>query len=232
MPNTVLWAWERAEDLSSLSGQEMAVAYLAERILLTGDKLQPKRRNQPLKVGKDVPLVAVIRLDTDSRKTPAFSDAQVDTIVRSARRYANAPQVIAIQIDFDARVTERPFYKALLRKLRDALPSTTGLSITALASWCLGDHWIGDLPVDEEIPMMFSLGRDRHKVLNQLRGGGDFVEGQCRRAVGISLEDNEVNNVMIPIIKRRTIPARVYVFTRAAWNQDKIEKVRTLLANP
>ena len=92
-----------------------------------------------------------------------------------------------------------------------------------------------DLPTSrlhEAEELMFSLGRDRQKVLSQLRSGGDFAEGLCRRAIGISLEDAEVNQVMIPIIKRRTIPARVYVFTRTAWNEDKIEKVRTLLANP
>ncbi|HNB24804.1 MAG TPA: hypothetical protein PKZ32_20450, partial [Candidatus Melainabacteria bacterium] len=107
--------------------------------------------------------------------------------------------------------------------------STMAISITALASWCLFDNWIKDLPIDESVPMMFSLGRDREKVLLYIRKHHDFLDARANRSLGLSLEDTRVNELMIPIAQKRKIPVRVYVFTRTAWTEKKIQAVRSLL---
>ena len=81
----------------------------------------------------------------------------------------------AIQIDFDAVTSERNFYRQLLEDLRQQLPDNVPLSITALASFCIGDPWIKDLPVDEAVPMMFRMGTDNESIRGMLAKGRIFV---------------------------------------------------------
>ena len=42
--------------------------------------------------------------------------------------------------------------------------------MTALASWCLSDRWISDLPVDEAVPMLFQMGPETPDIKRMLRG--------------------------------------------------------------
>src|SRR5439155_3985440 len=58
-----------------------------------------------------------------------------------------------LEIDFDARASEREFYRAILLDLRRVLPASMPLSITALASLCECDGWISGIPVTEAVPM-------------------------------------------------------------------------------
>jgi len=53
-----------------------------------------------------------------------------------------------VQIDFDARRSQRRFYVRLLRDLRRRMPPSLPLSITALASWCAYDDWLSGLPIE------------------------------------------------------------------------------------
>jgi hypothetical protein len=137
-----------------------------------------------------------------------------------------------LQLDFDALETERPFYERLVREVRRLLPEDKMLSITALASWCLFDDWLAGLPVDESVPMMFSLGKDRRKVLLHFKLGKEVIEQRCCRSLGISLEDSEVNRLMIPVLRKRKMATRTYVFTRTAWTREKLRAVHSLLLKP
>lgn len=227
LPYKVLWAWQRAEDLSSIDPREFGVAYLACHTQLTGEKVNWQWRNQPLKVPANTKVVPVVRIDVDHKNKVSFSKEQLDKLVGIIIKAAKAPYAVQVQIDFDALVTERPFYTQLLQEVH----SKVGLpvSITALASWCLFDNWIKDLPVRESVPMMFSLGKDRKKVLLYFRTKGDFFDARSTQSLGLSLEDSEVNELMIPLSKNRKIPVRVYVFTRTAWTPKKIQSVRSML---
>ena len=229
LPNKILWAWKRAEDLSSIDPHEFAVAYLACHIFIDGEKVKWETRNQPLKIPPNTAVIPTVRIDIVRRNKPAFSNEQIEKISWHIHKAASAQNAAAIQIDFDALATERGFYRELLQRLRKTLPSTMPISITALASWCLFDNWIKDLPVDESVPMMFSLGRDREKVLMYLQKHHDFLDDRANRSLGLSLEDTGVNELMIPIAQKRKIPLRVYVFTRTAWTEKKIRAVKLLL---
>src|SRR6185436_16086459 len=110
----------------------------------------------------------------------------------------------AIQIDFDALVTERDFYRALLQDLRAKLPANVSLSMTALASFCIGDRWLDDLPVDEAVPMIFRMGADDKRIKSFLIDGNDFPEPLCQTSYGIALDE--------PIAMRLAEKRRLYVF--------------------
>jgi len=72
-------------------------------------------------------------------------------------------------------VSERDFYRALLQDLRAQLPDNVPLSMTALASFCIGDRWLEGLPVDEAVPMIFRMGADDKPIKNLLANGKDLV---------------------------------------------------------
>lgn len=231
MPDRVIWAWQRPENLEFLNPKEFAVAYLACRVLLTESTMKIHWRNQSLKLPPGAVLVPVVRVDADSHLKPSLNEQQLEELSKLIETVAQRPNIAEIQIDFDALESERDFYRKLLERLQRKLAGKVPISITALASWCLFDNWIRDLPVDETVPMMFSLGRDRQKILLYFREGKDFMVSGCCKSLGISLEDEEVNKVMIPLLKQRKIPVRVFAFTKTAWTAQKIQTLRNLLSN-
>lgn len=232
LPCQVLWAWQRAENLEKINPQEFGVAYLACRVLLTGADAKVSFRQQSLKVPSETALVPVVRIDTDRRQIPDFSEEQLGQVLAVLKRCAAGRQTSEVQIDFDALESERIFYRRLLERARQELPAQIPISITALASWCIFDNWIKELPVDEMVPMMFSLGAEREKILLYFKNGSDFRVASSCKSLGISLEEPEIAKLMIGIAKRRKIPVRIFIFARRAWNDKKINAVRELLKNP
>ncbi len=229
LPGKILWAWQRQENLEQINIHEFGVAYFAVHMKLSAEKTETFWRDQALRVPKGCLMVPVLRIDTDRKMPPNFNDGQIDKIIQAIKQISMLPHTVEVQIDFDAVQSERVFYRKLIERIRNEVKLQVPLSITALASWCVFDNWISDLPVDEEVPMMFSLGGERKKILLYFRQGNDFRVPKCFRSLGISIDDPEVNQVMIPLIKRRKIPVHVFVFSRTAWNAKKIQSVRSLL---
>lgn len=229
LPHRMLWAWERNEDLSYINPREYGVAYLACHAFVEGKQVKTRWRDQYLKVPASTKMVPVIRVDVEAGSKPALSPDQIVTLCELVLKIASKRNVTAVQIDFDARQSERKFYTDLLQSVRAKLPREVALSITALASWCLFDDWIKDLPVDETVPMMFSLGSERDKMLLYFHSHDRFLDTRCCESLGVSLEDSEVNALMIPTIKNRNISTRIYVFTRTPWTADKLRAVETML---
>ncbi|MGH9821572.1 MAG: hypothetical protein ACRD43_15540, partial [Pyrinomonadaceae bacterium] len=139
MPQKVLWAWERPEDLRFLDPKDFAVAFLAQTLFIEGDAVNTKPRHQPLDVTPGTYLIAVTRIETDRTSHPVFSEDQRRRIVSLVKSTLDLPDVKAVQIDFDAVVSERSFYRAMMNDLKKALPPDMPLTMTSLASWCTGD---------------------------------------------------------------------------------------------
>lgn len=211
IPPTVLWAWERPEDLRFIDTRETGVAYLSRTVHLRGAETLVRPRLQPLEVPPQTYLVAVVRIESDRRERPALSDAQLEKTVAAAREAASSRGVRALQIDFDAVVSERAFYKKLLTAIRAELPERTPLSMTALASWCLGDDWLAGLEVDEAVPMLFRMGVDERRVREFVGAGGEFSDPLCRRSAGLSTDET---------LRLPRTPARRYVFNPRAWTKQ------------
>jgi len=216
-PHKILWAWERPEDLRFLNSEQFAVAFLAQTLTLTDSEVSSSPRQQPLKVSPQTKLIAVTRIETD--KSPALSQTQLDEITRLVLNTLKLKNVAALQIDFDAKVSQREFYRQLLTQLRAKIPATMPLSITALASFCLSDPWIKDLPIDEAIPMIFRMGADNNAVKNQLKNGTDFSIPLCQQSYGIATDE--------PLTMNFDKARRIYVFkgTAAGWTSGDIDKL-------
>ena len=215
-PRTILWVWERPENLEFLDPRHFAVAFLAQTLVLKGDDVVFKPRHQPLKVGPQTKLIAVTRIE--SQKTTgtatALSPAQREKLVDLVLRTRELKNVSAIQIDFDATTSEREFYRALLHDLRQRLPDDVPLSMTALASFCVGDRWLEDLPVDEAVPMIFRMGSDDRTIKSYLASGKDFSDPICRRSYGIAVDE--------PLQMNFAHSRRQYVFNVRAWTEEDV----------
>ena len=212
LPDTMLWAWERPEQLDFIDTNRIGVAYLAKTIQLRDGDLFVRPRLQPLRLRPDTRVVAVIRIETEQHESGALSDTQIERAAKAIAEAAQKPGVLAIQIDFDARASERTSYRNLLFRVRELLPPTMPLSMTALASWCAGDNWLSDLPVDEVVPMLFRLGVNRAKFASRLQSGEEVFVGPCQDSAGVSTDEK----VYPP--KRK----RLYIFSPDSWTPSTV----------
>ena len=201
LPRTVLWAWERPEDLRFLNPRTTAIAFLAHTFTLTHGHLLAIPRRQPLRFVPGTPLIAVVRLESDATGLPAVSEAA------RAIPALTLPAIAALQIDFDARLSERAWYTALLT----ALPKSPPLLITALTSWCESDPWIRSLPIAAAVPMVFRMGAATPppRTLN-------FPVALCRANLGLAADELPAR-----------IPAgpRLWLFTTRPWTPDSVSGI-------
>lgn len=198
LPPVFIWAWERPEKLGFINTDLVGVAFLAKTLRLQEDRVVARPRLQPLELAPGTKLIAVVRIESDH---PTLSSTQLQ---KAADEITKLSSLSVVQIDFDATVSERDFYRRLLEEVRRRLPSSTKLSITALASWCAGDNWLEDLPIDEAVPMLFRMGVDK--------GLRTFDSAVCRNAAGVATDE--------PI----TPPAvdRLYIFNPNPWSRDSL----------
>lgn len=209
-PRLLLWAWERPEDLRFIDSDHVGVAFLAGTIRLRAGATDYRPRLQPLRVSPQAKLVAVIRIETTKAQ---LNLEQLQRTVRELVGASALPQVAAIQIDFDATLSERVFYRELLVELRRQLPSSLPISITALASWCIGDDWMADLPIDEAVPMLFRLGTGTNEVTSWIGSERDFQQPLCRGSLGVSTDEPWT---LLPSGRR------VYAFSPKPWTEHSL----------
>lgn len=210
-PSLVLWAWERPEDLR-FAPREVGVAYLRATVEVGTAGARVRSRRQPLLVRDGAWRMAVVRVELRPRGailTPAAQARVIETLTQAA----SAPGVSAVQVDFDAPASQRGAYRAMLVEARRALPRGTWLSMTALASWCVGDAWLdaAAMPVDEVVPMVFTMGRGGAEVLATLRAARTFRSPTCRGSVGWAVGE--------PTVALRGVTRR-YVFSPRAWTRE------------
>jgi hypothetical protein len=199
-PRLVLWAWERPERLEFLNPRSAGVAFLARTVGWRAGQVTSRPRLQPLRVPPDTALMAVVRLESGGLPLPEPGAVRAEIL-----KAATIPGVQALQVDFDARLSERDWYRQLLQDLRLHLKASMPLSITALASWCDRDNWVEGLPVSDAVPMLFRMGAGEPK------GTRDFRAGACRNSFGISTDELPAD---LPHGRR------LFVFHPRAWDED------------
>ena len=98
-----------------------------------------------------------------------------------------------------------------------AAGSDKTLTMTSLASWCTGDAWFNDFPVDEAVPMVFVMGADTEKIRNYLRNGNDWQEPLCKGSYGISVDEQPVEGLK---------PGRrIWYFKNSSWTKADLERL-------
>ncbi|HEV7396973.1 MAG TPA: hypothetical protein VGN86_10720 [Pyrinomonadaceae bacterium] len=219
LPPVILWAWERPENLEFLDPERYGVAFLSQTLILKDDDVVFRPRRQPLKVGPKAQLIAVTRIESikTTGTRAALSDNQKAKLVSLILKTLELDKVVAVQIDFDAASSEREFYGSLLKDLRAQIPVKYPLSMTALASFCIGDRWLEDVPVDEVVPMIFRMGIDDKPIKNSLSLGNDFREPLCRHSYGVALDE--------PLDMKMDSTRRLYVFSDHSWTEKDLSSL-------
>lgn len=213
-PHVVLWVWERPEDVSAVDPGATGLAVLAGSFEIGPAGMRYRPRLQPVRLPEAAVTTTVFRVDVEEGTPLPVQDVASRILTAVGRR------VTSVQIDFDARISERTAYRELLERLRAGLPKGASLGITALASWCLGDPWIRDLPVDEAVPMLFRMGPDAPEVRRYLEWGGDFHVPLCRSSVGLSLDE--------PALRVPGGLQRVYLFSPRQWDGRSLALARNV----
>lgn len=213
LPSTILWAWERPERLDFIDTQSTGVAYLAKTLRLSGNTVSVRPRLQPLILTEGAKVIAVVRIETAKDGRSSLSETQIADVALQIADLGKMTGVVGVQVDFDAKASERDFYRQLLFSIRRQLPPTVPLSMTALASWCAGDNWLSDLPVDEVVPMLFRLGVDRPHFVSRLQSSEEPFAQPCHRAAGVSTDE----------IIRPPKTNRLYIFSPTAWTPASVD---------
>ena len=199
-PRVILWAWESPQDLRFIDPHVTGVAFLAKTLSLGNHQAVARPRLQTLRVPPGTALIAVVRLESAGHDD-LLPAAEIAPAIAEA---ASAPGIRALQIDYDARLSERAFYRELIAQVKHRLPDRFPLSITALASWCNGDGWISTLPVSDAVPMLFRMGAEHY------RPGSSFRVPLCQSSIGVSMDEP---------IARLPRGRRVYIFHPGPWTQ-------------
>ncbi|MBF0526460.1 MAG: hypothetical protein HQK56_15360, partial [Deltaproteobacteria bacterium] len=153
-------------------------------------------------------------------KKPVFSPDQESKVISELVAVTKLKGITAIQIDFDARVSARNFYRRVLCELRRQLPGSVALSITALGSWGIYDRWLSTAEIDEAATMLFRMGPDRDLFVQRLRAGKDFSPSNCLVSYGIST-DEPLDESIYKFLSK----GRVYIFHPKPWTRDALTLV-------
>jgi hypothetical protein len=210
-----LWAWQRNEDLSFLDPSTTRIALWVGTISVGDDRISMTPRQNPVQYPEGTELLPVVRIDVD-RVYDAGMAARVAEFVEGLAAPLAATE---LQVDFDARVSQRDFYGALIAALRTQLPGWK-LSITALASWCLGDPWLDALGVDAAVPMLYRMGSDGPRIRQYLSEQGHFPATICRDNIGYSSDEPAV---------AVDGAERVFWYHPTAWNEEAFTTVSRAL---
>jgi hypothetical protein len=185
LPGEMWWYWDRPAAQLPLPAPGVGAAVVTTHVVLSGESFARQPRRSALHLPDGVATIPVIHVEVDPARPFAGNAGQIDAlrdaVVDVARRGGPSAWV---QLDFEARKSQREFWRSAVQAIRSALPTGVKFSVTALASWCYGDRWLGDVPVDEVVPMYFRLGRTRPDYV--LRSAVGVSEPRCAQAYGIA----------------------------------------------
>lgn len=187
-PKVMLWSWFAEDDFRPLTDPAVGVAYLALSLRFEGRGVTPSPRAMAVRISPDAYKMAVVRFDYPSDRKPSFSPRQAELAAAMVAEIAEFAKPQAVQIDFDAPQSAWPFYRQLLTDIRSRLGPGVFLSVTALVSWCdSAQSWLNGLPVDEIVPMAFSMGQATPAIVTMLQKGIQFPFSGCRGSIGVEL---------------------------------------------
>ncbi len=218
----VLWIWDRSCDLRFLDKNEFDFALLSKTYEIDDSVVRVIPRHGSVIVTENASVFPVVRLQTigiSSRVDARIIRELTDKICTDAAAY---PKAMKIQIDFDAKMSERKWYGNLLKCVRDRLPADRTLSITALASWCYEKDWLESLSADEIVPMFFRMGRDSSHIKQEFPKMFSSLYSDPKYCLGISLDEP------LPLSLQMR---RLYVFNPNQWDKKSYLSFRSTISN-
>ncbi|MDH3254288.1 MAG: hypothetical protein OEM62_04785 [Acidobacteriota bacterium] len=221
LPPVMLWAWHGEHDLRFIAPERTGVAFLAGTVRVSGDSVALLPGTSSVDAPRGTVLLPVVRIEVDPLRRARLDAQRLDDVAASILGFDDR-RFRGLQLDFDAKRSERGFYLQVLATVRRALGERF-LSVTALPSWCVGDSWLpgdaaGEWPshlIDEVVPMLFRMGTDGESIRARLADGRDFV-ARCRSAFGVSADEP------VPTLFSNR---RLYLFSPDGWTQSSYDEL-------
>src|SRR5262249_11187943 len=217
LPQLILWAWDRDDDLRFLDKSDTGVAFLAATLTLRGNGVVLTPRHNRLALPDGIKRVAVIHVESDRAAPPVLSSDQMRRFVEALVAVREEVPHHVLQVDYEAVASQRTFFIEAIAALRLRLPGAP-ISVTALASWCLHENWTARLNADEVVPMLFRMGYDGRPVRALFANRGYFPRLGFRSSLGVASDE-------LPTV--RSSGRRVYVFSPRRWSAESYTMVRT-----
>ncbi len=191
-------------------------ALLVESLVLRADGVERGGRSQSLALPAGVRIIPVVHVEVAADAPDQLTATQLDAILAAVRRHApvatSTQGAGLLQLDFEAPLRQREAYRALVARIRAALPAHVRLSVTALAHWCTQGDWLDRLPVDEVVPMLYRLGPHAADWQYRFATGAPTLAHRCRGpALGFATNDPPP-----PALLARA--ARPYWFDESVWS--------------
>lgn len=160
-PPAVAWLWK---DAAPPAWSRARVAVVDRHILLSGDTIRERAGAKPRRLPAGTQVTPVVHVELDLLRPSASLRAASPVIIKAMHSAAQATTSGWVQLDLEARPSQRADYRALVQELRSVLPTKIQLSVTALAWWCRSPAWLDGLAANEVVPMFFKMGRDGQAV--------------------------------------------------------------------
>ena len=207
----IAWLWDEAR-LPAWSAAEAAV--LQRHILLSADTALTRPRQRWPAMPASTHITPVVHVEVSTVNPPIDIESRRAMIVRAMLEAAKASTSGWVQLDMEAKPSQRDFYRSLVRQLRGQLPANVKLSVTALAWWCRSPAWLDDLAADEVVPMFFRMGRDKVRLRGIIEQSPGTLHASCRAgSAGFSPQEP-----FAPQVHERY--RKTYWFDRHAWKRD------------
>lgn len=188
-PREFWWYWDRPAEQLPAPPPGIGAAVVVTHVILSGERFVRQRRRSALRLPEGVATMPVIHVEVDPALPFAGNTAQSDGLREAVLDVVRRGASPWVQLDFEARRSQREFWLAAVQQIKTALPSGVRLSVTALASWCYEDRWLGNAPVDEIVPMYFRLRGARQDYI--LRSAAGVTEPRCATAYGVADDEPE-----------------------------------------
>ena len=218
-PDYYLWAWRREENIDFIDPDKVKAAIWIATITLRDGRMAVERRANSVTYPTGTEVVAVVRLEVAGTHDAATAEKVSEAVFRVGEPL----NPVEYQIDFDAGVSQRAFYRRLLGEIRQRIGGAR-LSMTALASWCFHDDWMDALPVDAVVPMIYRMGPHGDFIRRKLFAEREFPSPLCRRDIGYSADEP-----MAPVDGLR----RIFLFHPEPWSEERfadlLERVSRVL---
>ena len=229
------WVWDYNQDFTTIKlPRSTGVAYLAATIHVSSQAIIADSRHCRLVIPNNIPKISVIRIEL-ANKIDIKNLKQKESINKINSlilKYADLNNVEAVQIDYDTRLNERDFYISLIKDLKTKINNQVQLSITALASWCLYDTWIKVLPIDQIVPMFFTLGNDTNNIIEYFKESKDINYAKCLNNIGISVNEEKLAKLILKdVYKAKSRPKPVvFIYSPKAWDKNSLTKTLEYLS--
>ncbi|MFL6656704.1 MAG: hypothetical protein ACJ8GW_01430 [Massilia sp.] len=168
------------KDSAPPAWSQPVLAVVDRHILLSGATVRQRAGAMPRQLAAGTLVTPLVHVEIDPLQPVPNLHAASPQIIKAMQSAAAATTSGWVQLDLEARPSQRVDYRTLVQDLRRVLPPSVQLSVTALAWWCRSPAWLDGLAADEVVPMFFKMGREGAALRKVIAQQPSLLHPSCR----------------------------------------------------